>query len=106
MVFCHHFIKRKQRTINLIKLLRLTVHNANEMNKCGVFFRLEILIQRNDGINDPFKNDPVRENCVCLPRIGNGFVWTVSVVDGTILCEAVGDIALALELVPFPMLYI
>lgn len=39
---------------------------------------------------------------ICLPRIGNGFVWTVSVVEGTILCEAVGDIALALELVPFP----
>lgn len=33
-----------------------------------------------------------------LPRIGNGFVWTVSVVDGTIRCEAVGDIALTLEL--------
>lgn len=33
-----------------------------------------------------------------LPRMGNGFVWTVSVVDGSIRCEAVGDIALALEL--------
>lgn len=33
-----------------------------------------------------------------LPRIGNGLVWTVS-VDGNILFEAVGDIALALELV-------
>lgn len=33
-----------------------------------------------------------------LPRIGNGFVWTVSVVDGSIRCEAVGDIARTLEL--------
>lgn len=30
------------------------------------------------------------------PRIGNGFVWTVSVVEGNILCDAVGDIALEL----------
>lgn len=32
----------------------------------------------------------------CLPRIGNGLVWTVSFVDGNILCDAVGDIALEL----------
>lgn len=30
------------------------------------------------------------------PRIGNGLVWTVSLVDGNILCDAVGDIALEL----------
>lgn len=30
--------------------------------------------------------------------MGNGFVWTVSVVDGNIRCEAVGDIALTLDL--------
>lgn len=34
-----------------------------------------------------------------LPRIGNGLVWTVS-VDGNILFDAVGDIALALALEP------
>lgn len=28
--------------------------------------------------------------------MGNGLVWTVSVDDGNILCDAVGDIALAL----------
>lgn len=32
------------------------------------------------------------------PRIGNGLVWTVSVVEGNILFEAVGDIALEFSL--------
>lgn len=44
-------------------------------------------------------SDYKSERKIALPRIGNGFVWTVSVVEGTILFEAVGDIALALELV-------
>lgn len=33
-----------------------------------------------------------------IPRIGNGLVWTVSVDDGNILCDAVGDIALEIVL--------
>lgn len=54
----------------------------------------------NDAMADDIAFDPMYSYVIIdvnSPRIGNGLVWTVSFVDGNILCDAVGDIALELD---------
>lgn len=74
------------RYITFFLLLLSNVRRRGDID--SKFFLYFLLLQSNEKI------DVQRDKH--SPRIGNGFVWTVSVVEGNILCDAVGDIALEL----------